>query len=518
MKKSLLSILLGFCIAVGKLFAQDILPKDSTEWMNFLHIQNQVPGLGYQLTFSPSLDSLRAKNFNLNLSKTDSGWVSDIREDFGIFSQLQQDSLDFQLTYFIFSSQNTEEAVREYISNLMRNGDFDPVTEKVKPKEDLVAMAVKSPYSPVFGNRYTFTADLKLFVVTVIIGFFFMVALLMILVMLFLKARKNRREILRKEYDQMIVDPLTTLLFEKELDELSNMKIAEYDPYFPQSYLSKPLYQDVLIHRIIGLNKKMKGEFKEKLKTIYHQLGLDQVSAAKIKQSKWHIIAEGLVEINEMDLVETLREVKKLSDSSNFHVRSLAVSALLNLSEKSDLSFLRDQTYPLSDWQQMNYLRIIKFVSAQKQLKIEMLFESKNMSIRIFGIKLVRMLGRVDLLERLAEMATLASNEEKIEILQTYEEIGAHMEVDFINQCLKSEDLDVVKQAIETSKSLGNEASVELLSGLLENLEDFSLRLLILKSIHELDKTKFDELTLNRGNSTFVEIRNHILDPKLIYV
>ncbi|WP_026951479.1 hypothetical protein [Algoriphagus mannitolivorans] len=518
MKKTLLSILLGFCISIGKLSAQDILPKDSSEWINFLQIQNQIPGLGYQLVFPPSLDSLEVQTLKLDLTKSDSGWVSGIREDFSLLAQVESDRVNFKLLYFIFSSQNSEEAVREYISNLMRNGDFDPVTQKVKPKEDLVALAVKSPYAPVFGNRYTFTADLKLFVVTLIIGFFFITALLMIISMLILKARKNRREILKKEYEEMIVDPLTNLLFEKELEELSKMKKADYDPFFPLNYLSKPLYQDVLIHSIIGLNKKMKGEFKEKLKAIYHQLGLDKVSAAKIRKSKWHIVSEGLVEINEMDLVECLQDVKKLSDSSNFHVRSLAVSALLNLSEKSDLSFLRDQTYPLSDWQQMNYLRIIKFVSAQKQLKIEMLFDSKNKSIRIFGIKLVRILGRVDLLERLASIASQASTEEKIEILKAYQEIGAHMEVDFINQCLQEEDLELVEQAIETAKSLGDENSVILLSELFQNTDDFSTQLLILKSIYELDKGKFDEMTLNKEDSSRLKIRNHVLDPKLVYV
>lgn len=518
MKKILLSIILGFCISTGKLFAQDILPKDSVEWVNFLQIQTQVPGLGYQLVFSPSLDSLEALNLNLNLSRSDSGWVSGVEEDFSLLGRLNADSLNFKLHYYIFSEQNSEEAVREYISNLMRNGDFDPITEKVRPKEDLVAMAVNSPYVPTFSNRYTFTADLKLFVVTVIIGFFFTIAFLMIIFMLVLKARKNRREILRVEYDQMVVDPLTNLLFEKELEELSAMSKADYEPYFSQSYLKRPLFQDVLIHRIIGLNKKMKGEFKEKLKAIYHQLGLDKVSAAKIKRSKWHIVAEGLVEINEMDLLECLPEVKGLSDSSNFHVRSLAVSAMLNLSEKSDLTFLKDQTYPLSDWQQMNYLRIIKFVSTQKQPKIEMLFESKNQSIRIFGIKLVRMLGRLDLLEKLAEFSAQANSEEKIEILRTYQEIGAHMEVDFINECLQSGDIDLVEQAVETAKSLGDETSVALLTQLLIDREDFALRLSILKSIFELDRVKFDELTLSSKEASFEKIRNHILDPKLVYV
>ena len=518
MKKTLLSIFLVFSITGGKLFAQDILPKDSVEWIEFLQLQGQVPGLGYQLVLPSSLDGLQTQSLNIDLTASDSGWVSGVLENFEILGRLKSDSLDFRLYYQIYSLQNSEEAVREYISNLMRNGDFDPVTEKIKPKEDLVAMAVKTPYIPVFENRYTFTADLKLFVVTTIIGFFFLSALLMIITMLVLKARKNRREIMKKEYELMVVDPLTNLLFEKEPDDLESMSKGDYEEYFPKAYLSKPAFKQVLIDQIIGLNKKMKGDFKDKLKTIYHKLDLHNNSAAKIKHSKWHIVAKGLVEITEMDLAEYLQDVKKLADSSNFQVRSLAVSALLDLSQKSDLSFLRDQSYPLSDWQQMNFLRIIKYVSPQRSLKIEMLFESKNPSIRVFAIKLVRMLGRVDLLETLSEFAGRATSEEKIEILKAYQEVGAHMEVDFINDCLQSENMDLARQAIETSRVLGNEASVVLLSQLLEKVKDFETRLMILKSIYELDRGTFDQITLKKEEPTLEVMRKHILDPKLAYV
>ncbi|HCX74316.1 MAG TPA: hypothetical protein DHU93_01660, partial [Algoriphagus sp.] len=101
-----------------------------------------------------------------------------------------------------------------------------------------------------------------------------------------------------------------------------------------------------------------------------------------LKDSRWDIIASGLVQVNEMDLSELINEVKSFTNSKNFHVRSLAGATLLNLSEKVDLSFLKDQDYPLSDWQQMNYLRIIKFVGSSKFLNIPILFKSKNPSVR----------------------------------------------------------------------------------------------------------------------------------------
>ncbi|HSF55215.1 MAG TPA: hypothetical protein VLA71_15785, partial [Algoriphagus sp.] len=201
--------------------------------------------------------------------------------------------------------------------------------------------------------------------------------------------------------------------------------------------------------------------------------------------------------------------------SSNFHIRSQAVATLLNLSEKVDLVFLRDQTYPLSLWQQMNYLRIIKFVSQQKNLKLEILFDSKNSSIRIFGYKLVRMLGRVDLIENLATLAVGVSDEEKIEILETYFVLGAHMEAGFINDCLRSQNLNLVLAAAKAASSIGDSESSEILQNLIQRETNFSTKLIYLRCLYQLNREKFDEVTLINPSQDIIEMRDHILDPML---
>ena len=68
--------------------------------------------------------------------------------------------------------------------------------------------------------------------------------------------RFRRAAYLLKEYDRIIIDPLTSLLFEKELTEIQEMELKEIHSFFPQTLLAKPLYKDVLIDRIIGLNNQ----------------------------------------------------------------------------------------------------------------------------------------------------------------------------------------------------------------------------------------------------------------------
>lgn len=499
------------------------IPVSPEDFREFLIVQGEVPNLGYQF-FVPQLSQTDSifSNELISFAKTDSGFVTMASYDFQQFpfqeKLLSGNGLDYEVQYLVFSQISSLEATYEYLSNLVKNGDFLLKTEPIGPSVDLVSLASYTNYSPLRKFKMRFISDLKILVITVIIGFFFIMAFGMILAMLILKARRNNRENLRKEYDRQIIDPLTSLLFEKNLHEIYEMDRQEFFDYFPETMLSKKLFNEVLIERIIGLNKKMKGEFKDKLKAIYRKLHLDRISIQLLKKKKWDRVTRGLVQINEMDLVEALSEVKIHANSSNFQIRSHAVSTLLNLSEKVDLAFLRDLTFPLSLWQQMNYLRIIKFVNHQKKLNLEILFESKNQSIRLFSYKLVKMLGRVDLIEMIAAIAPNVTDEEKLEIMELYASLGAHMEVKFINTCLRSENQELVLSAAKAAAGIGDAESAAILIELIGAESSFRRKFAYLKSLYDLDYNSFEEFTQTSIDLEIAHIKKHILDPLLLNV
>lgn len=512
-------ILTAVCCATAN--AQDVpLPDNPEEFHDFLVIQGEVPNLSYRFFVSDlDIPDSLLTNELFSFTQSDSGFVSASRSDFSELKAtaqiLSENNLNFKVQYLLFSGESTFSANREYLENLVKSGNFLFKTEEAESSSDIVSLASYAQYTPLQKFKLKFIADLKLFVVTLIILLFFVVAFSMIAFMLLMKAKKGKKEYLLKEYDKLIVDPLTSLLFEKDLQEIIDLDPVTINDHFPESMLSKRLFKEVLTERIIGLNKKMKGEFKEKLKALYRKLELDKLSINSLKSNRWDRVTMGLVQINEMDLLEALPKVKFHANSSNFQIRSQAVATLLNLSEKVDLTFLRDQAFPLSLWQQMNYLRIIRFVSHQKNLKLEILFDSQNQSIRIFGYKLVKMLGRVDLIEVVAALASKVSDEEKIEILEIYSTLGAHMEVDFINECLKSENRSLVLAASKAASVVGNAESADILSELIKSESVFRRKQSLLKSLYELDKDRFEQVSASSPDEEVAQLKRHILDPML---
>jgi HEAT repeat protein len=505
----------------GSLFAQDdLIPQDSVSFHQFLVLQGEVPGVGYRFTVEGrQLPEAVSKDSTYLFLPTKSGFQSQVFADFQqadfLDHTLADLGLNYRLEYVLLANTAGFAAVREFVAERARSGDYLIRKEAVEPLEDLVLLASNSPYNSTQKLRMRLASDYRLFAVTVTIILFFVVEFVMIIGMLVIKAGRNKKETLQKEYSAIIIDPLTSLLFEKEIQDIKQMDEAEIDTYFPASLRAKLLFQFVLIESIISLNKKMKGEFKEKLKALFKKLELDKIAIKSLYHRKWDRTATALVYINEMDLVEALPEVKNFTDARNFHVRSLAVATLLNLSEKVDLVFLRDQTYPLSLWQQMNYLRIIRFVRSHKDLKLQILFDSKNPSIRIFGIKLVRILGRIDLIEALETLAKNAPDDEKIEVLETYAALGAYMESGFINECLRSSNPLLSMAAAKAAGAVGDSESADILIELIKGEVGFRSRMRYLKALYGVDPERFSELTLSEAHPELRELRDHILDPLL---
>lgn len=518
---SVLFILIFSCAKSG--FAQDTLPfTDSASFFQFLEKQQQIPSFKYRYKAVPKTgENILLEDSILNFSEgSGDTLISKSFDDFRSWFQagnsyLNQDSLGIQPAFLIYDVSFDLNAAQAYVANLWRNKDIFLPEESPEVGEDLVILANLVPYESTVKRRFRFFSDYKLVIVVSLIGFFLVMAIGMILFMVHIKSRHSRREALKAEYENQIIGPLSELLFEKSEEDIDALTQADIHGIFPEKDFRKELFKSVLIEKIISLNKQMKGDFKDKLKALYKKFELDAISINKLNSKRWDRVTNGLVHINEMDLVEALPMVRELTDSPNFYIRSQSIATLLNLSEKVDLTTIKKQPFPLSRWQQMNYLRIIKYLHIQKSLKIDTLFSAQNQSIRLFGYKLVRMLGRVDLLEQLSELAPEVEDIEKIEILKTYQIIGVHTEAAFVNNCLRSENIALVKAAARAASSIGDQASAHILIELLEEKPSFELKMIYMDTLKNLDQTMYNAFVSQSEDEELSQINDHLQDPLL---
>lgn len=521
--KRILGVLLILILGSTTAFCQEkTYFSDSTSFFEFLSNQEQVPGLKFRFTL-PANFQLPAKDTAI-WNRADLGmWYSNSIDSISQLKRFRSgldsilaSSADFQ--YLIYDEPSTEEAASEFVSALLRSNDIFPAEKKNINSQDLVLLAQDSPFQPGFNVGFGYFSDFKIFMIALIITVFFLIAGGMIFFMILFKSGRNRREQLRSDFEKEISSPLSQILFNLSLEEIKNLPNEEIEIYFPAHRLSNKLFKEVLIENIISLNKKMKGDFKDKLKALFKRLGLYKISESKVNSKKWDAIVSGLIQINEMDLEEFLPLVKKHLNSPNFHIRTNAAATLLNLSREVDLSFLKNQKYPLSNWQQMNYLRIIKYLYPTRKLLMVSLFDSENITVRLFGYKLVRMVGRVDLVEKIGGIATTASDEEKIEILKTIQVLGVPSYTALINSSMQSTNDKLSRQAIKAAGSLGDKSSEQIILELLAQNRRFEIKMLLMESLKKLNYESFKTYVLNEEDQDTQAIYHHLEDPLLSYV
>src|SRR5690606_12748798 len=159
--------------------------------------------------------------------------------------------------------------------------------------------------------------------------------------------------------------------------------------------------------------------------------------------------------------------------------------------------------------------RIIKYLHATRNLHINTLFDSENSSIRLFGYKLVRMLGRVDLLAELEEKFILSSVEGKIEIIKTFEYLGVAPQNGMLNESLQSDDIQLVSMAAKAAGTIGDEVTTKILYQRLEESPSFRLKLILLRSLQRLDVELYSQFVKSDTSSDLQRINKHLLDPLL---
>jgi hypothetical protein len=246
---------------------------------------------------------------------------------------------------------------------------------------------------------------------------------------------------------------------------------------------------------------------------------LDLHSINKLSSKKWDVITAGIVEINEMDVVEAVEKVKKFAGSENFNVRSNAVATLLNISNDPELKVLVNQDYPLSKWQQMVYFRIIKFINnSQEKVRVDFLFESKNESVRIFGYKLVRYLGLFELLDILLAKYKNATIAEKIEMIKCFDAFSYQDALDLLHRDLYTGDKGLFLGIVGVLQNIGNPISEALLQEKLNSGLDFESKKAVMQTLNALNPEDLAKWNMQSKDTEVHQIYDHLIDPVLIHV
>lgn len=263
------------------------------------------------------------------------------------------------------------------------------------------------------------------------------------------------------------------------------------------------VFRKTLVKILVHFKRNLNGAIVEIINSAYLWLGLRGFSLSKLKSRWWFTRTEGLVELKEMNDIDSLPEISRLMKDSNIDVRITAYSALIKLKADNSFSFLREETSQLSEWHQIFLLDVIGTVPDLIIPELGSYLEAKNTSIVLLCIKAIihykqfgaipkmidmlnhedecvrnQLINALGLLnaeeaeEKLTEIYPGEHNKNKSQILIALGNISSGISLDFIKEkFLKADHYLLLKSAAEAIVSHSNELKKDAIASL-PNLDD----------------------------------------------
>ena len=219
--------------------------------------------------------------------------------------------------------------------------------------------------------------------------------------------------------------------------------------------LRRPAFRQLLIDELVQGRKGLAGASATNLVTLFRQLGLNAISAEKLKSRKWHLKARGIQELAAMDQRQYLTSIYRLTNANNELVRMEAQSAIVQLYGFEGLRFLDIIDRPISEWQQIKLLRLLSRMPGALPAKAAGWLSSANDSVRIFTLKLIAEQHHQQLHAQVVACLDHPNTQVKLQAIRCLKDISTDGTADTLTSAYESHPLPCKLAILETLGQVG---------------------------------------------------------------
>lgn len=225
----------------------------------------------------------------------------------------------------------------------------------------------------------------------------------------------------------------------------------------PENFMvlfKKPEARQMMIEELVRNKSSFLGIVSDNIIQLYYQLGLNVDSRIKLDDKQTHIQCQGIHELCVMEQKDQYGKIYHLTNSKNSDVRLEAQTAVIQLYGFTGLRFLDVVSYPITEFQQLKLLEMLRQLPFTGLPTLDSWLQSKNDTVISFALKLA----------------------------QHYKQVQVHNEAAV---CLQHKNEAVRVQAVKTLAQIANNTTANLLTEAYQN-ERFTNRLNILRELPKI--------------------------------
>ena len=275
---------------------------------------------------------------------------------------------------------------------------------------------------------------------------------------------ENRKQILREKYQSLLVDFLFST------DNAGNV------PKEIKRIANSPFNRKILIDQMIDLSINLSGETKDKLRSLFFALNLEDDSIKKVYSRKWHVKIKGFRELAFMDITEANHQIIKCLKSKNDVVRMEAQLAMVRLSPGDSFGFLDHLDKPFTLWEQLTIYETIMFHNLPIPSFDRWLY-SKNKTVVLFALRMIDIFKQRETYPNLFWMLVNDDPEIRYLTIRTIGNLKIKDAVPHLKRLYKTETYQNCLAIIQAIAKMPDETILNFLKLVIDKEEDVQLQI-----------------------------------------
>ncbi|UOY06442.1 hypothetical protein L0P88_21280 [Muricauda sp. SCSIO 64092] len=206
----------------------------------------------------------------------------------------------------------------------------------------------------------------------------------------FFRNKLSRLRLKTKGKRQELAPIISNFLFHSPEDPKDEQKEYVQLKIRIREYLNDRSFRKIISQILFDLQKDVAGGTRERLFKLYKQLELHHDSFQKLESWRWETVAQGILELSEMEVEESYQLIQKFINDRRSVVRKQAELATVGL-RKDGIDFLLDTTrHSISEWQQLKLIETLGKIKNYRPPQFKAWLLSQNKDVVLFALRLIK--------------------------------------------------------------------------------------------------------------------------------
>lgn len=276
-------------------------------------------------------------------------------------------------------------------------------------------------------------------------------------------------------------------------------------------------FRDLFLEKLVDSEKKFSGAAQNEISKLFQDYNLEKETLKKLNQKKPYLIAGGIQEVASMRVESAVPKIASFLNHPSPLVYQEAQYAMVSFKGFDGLQFLDSVSNKISEWQQLRLLISVSHVPQNCEEKVNNWLESKNDSVIIFTLRLLRKFQMLSFYDRVLDLLEHSSEEVRIQAVQTLQSLENSSTVEHLTNSYAIQTPEVQVEIIRALKRSKDQRCVDFLKKELINHPFPKLKILAAETLFSLGHRDYLISLLDDESSSeqLVQIIKHSMQEKI---